>query len=72
MLTERGGEWLLFYQPDRSYQSVCLLRALRCHQMAFDKSVTSKGSEGQDMMAMRATTATTVSVLGREIVGGPG
>lgn len=36
-----GGEWHLLYQPDRSYQSVCLLRALSCHQIALDKSVTS-------------------------------
>lgn len=44
--------------PVRQIVSECLLLgAVWCHQIAFDKSVTSLGSEGQDTMAIRATTA---------------
>lgn len=53
-----GGVRCLASLPVRQIVSECLLLgAVCCHQIAFDKSVTSLGSEGQDTMAIRATTA---------------
>lgn len=55
---ESGRRCLSLYQTDRSYRSASCLGPPWCHQIAFDRSVTSLGREGQDTMAVRATTAT--------------
>lgn len=55
---ECGEGVCLLYQTDRLYQSARCLGPPWCHQIAFDRSVTSLGREGQDMMAVSATTAT--------------